>query len=118
MNQLSTKYNDIRKLKKIIKTAHADNYKEEIRRYQILFEEVINRAISDAINNSRKKLFRFEKIKAIKWLRDRSEDFLEVCRLANLDPDYIQSKADYYIRNPKKYLALIEEYEKAVNSNE
>jgi|GEM_PF-2402959 len=58
-----------------------------------LWKAVITQALIDAASNSKKRIDRLNKIRSIEWLREGGEDFVEVCNMANLDPQYVQRKA-------------------------
>ena len=84
------------------KTANSSNYpyqEEDIDldeyacRNRGLWCAVITQALMDAGSNSKKTRDKKAKIDAIKWLREDSSYFLEVCFRANLDPKYVKRKA-------------------------
>jgi hypothetical protein len=57
-----------------------------------LFRAVVLRALSDATKPDGSDAIR-ERSHARDWLLGGSRDFREVCRFAELDPDYIREKA-------------------------
>lgn len=67
-------------------------YENERRKFQALWRSVITQALIDAASNSKKKIDKLNKIRAIEWLTNYSDDFLEVCIMANMDPSYVMRK--------------------------
>jgi len=66
-----------------------DNKKGEV----ALWRAVITQALMDAGSNSAKKEMRYEKAQAIAWLAGNSKDFKQVCVMADMEPEYVRSKA-------------------------
>jgi hypothetical protein len=58
-----------------------------------LWRAVITQALMDAGSNSNKSEARSARAHAISWLGGDSDDFNEVCELANLTPEYVRKKA-------------------------
>lgn len=58
-----------------------------------LWRSVISQALSDATTNSRKADMRYYRQKAIEWLLGSDDDFIMVCNLAELEPEYVRQKA-------------------------
>lgn len=71
--------------------------------HRALWRAVITQALMDAGSNSNKVEYRKEKARAIAWLNGDTEDFLEVCSMAGLDPDYVKRKAYEAIKNGCKW---------------
>ena len=59
---------------------------------QSMWRSVITQALIDAASNSKKKIDRLNKARAIEWLKGENDGFFEVCALANMDPDYVKFK--------------------------
>lgn len=66
---------------------------DHVKAEKALWAAVITQALMDAGSESRKPEARHEKAKAIRWLLGNSEDFITVCQNAELDPQYVRSKA-------------------------
>jgi hypothetical protein len=75
----------------------------EARRMQSLWRSVITQALIDAASNSKKKIDKLNRVRAIQWLQGESEDFLEVCVLANMDPDYVKRKTQEALKRGCKW---------------
>ncbi len=60
---------------------------------QALWRSVIMQALIDAASNSKKRIDKLNRARAIEWLKYSDEDFIEVCTLANMDPDYVRYNA-------------------------
>jgi hypothetical protein len=71
--------------------------------YRALWRAVITQALMDAGSNSNKIEFKKEKARAISWLNGDSEDFIEVCEMAGLEPCYVKKKAKEAIKNGCKW---------------
>jgi len=71
--------------------------------FKALWRAVITQALMDAGSNSAKGEFKKEKARAISWLHSDSEDFKEVCSLADLDPTYVRRKAKEALKNGCKW---------------
>jgi hypothetical protein len=54
---------------------------------------VITQAMMDALTRSRNPEIIYFKNEAIHWLTGNSKDFVLVCLLAGMDPDYVRQKA-------------------------
>ncbi|KIE05005.1 hypothetical protein NF27_EY01010 [Candidatus Jidaibacter acanthamoeba] len=74
----------------------------EIKKYIRVWRSVIFQAIVDATNCSKKKKNKILKIKALQWLNGNSQDFIEICSYAELDPDYVRNKVMPWIRNHRR----------------
>ena len=57
----------------------------------------------DASNNYKKLEYKSIKAQAISWLDGRSDDFKEVCILANFDPNYVREKSRNAIKQGCKW---------------
>lgn len=66
---------------------------KEEKSIRALWRAVITQALMDASNLSKKPFNRMEKIKARIWLEGKSEEFFAVCSLADMDPNYVKTKA-------------------------
>ncbi len=64
-----------------------------------LWTAVITQALMDAGSNSSKRDMRLIKAQAISWLTGMSEDFIEVCMMAQLHPAYVRDRALKAIKN-------------------
>ena len=58
-----------------------------------LWRAVITQALMDAASRSQKSEAKRARFEALEWLLTNSRDFQDVCENADLDPDYVQSKA-------------------------
>lgn len=58
-----------------------------------LWKAVIMQALVDASSRSAKWEARQQKVEALSWLRGTSRDFITVCQLAEMDPDYVRKMA-------------------------
>jgi hypothetical protein len=70
-----------------------NDHEDPIHGEQSLWRAVITQALIDAGSNSQKMSHKVERARAISWLSSRSKDFMTVCALADLDPQYVFSKA-------------------------
>jgi len=66
---------------------------QEFIRMRSLWRSVITQALMDAASNSKKKHLKKYKQQAIEWLNGDSQDFLEVCLLADMNPGYVKMQA-------------------------
>jgi len=64
-----------------------------VRAERSIWIAVITQAMMDALSRSQKPEEQFHKFEATRWLTDNSQDFRNVCSLADLDPDYVRLKA-------------------------
>lgn len=65
-----------------------------------LWYNVIMQAVTDAMKiRSKDKYKRRDAQAAIDWLRGNSDDFRQVCLLADIDPDYLVMKLDMFFEN-------------------
>ncbi|MDR2777153.1 MAG: hypothetical protein LBB24_00025 [Rickettsiales bacterium] len=69
-------------------------HNSNVNREQSLWKAVVLQAFIDLKNNSRKKIANTHRVKAILWFNLNNRDFLTVCNFANLDPDYVWSRAN------------------------
>jgi len=75
---------------------------QEIKGMRALWRAVITQALMDAASESKKPFCLVERMKARVWLRGKTDDFLEVCHLADMDPEYVRNQAKLAIgRNCK-----------------
>lgn len=58
-----------------------------------LWRAVITQQLVDAGSNSKIRYAKYRKAQAIAWLAGTSQSFLEVCALADLDPDYVRKRS-------------------------
>ncbi len=66
---------------------------------QGLWRAVIMQALVDASSNSSNKRAMTHKKRATKWLcKKETDEFIETCMLAGMEPSYVQMKADRVIR--------------------
>jgi hypothetical protein len=70
-----------------------------------LWIAVITQALVDALCKSKNPELVYCKDEAIRWLTNNNKDFVEVCLLAGLDPDYIRKKAKKAIISPTAWRA-------------
>lgn len=76
---------------------------DKIQKYDFLWKSVLSQAVIDAVSNCKKTESIVEKHRAIAWLSDLNQDFIDVCRLANYDPKYVQRKVQpTLMRNSQK----------------
>lgn len=68
-----------------------------------LWRAVIMQALIDAGNNFKRPEYKSYKAHAISWLSGGSDDFLEVCSLADLEPDYVKKMAKEAISRSCKW---------------
>jgi hypothetical protein len=61
--------------------------------YKALWRAVITQALMDAGNNFKKPEYKSIKAHAISWLNSDSDDFNQVCIMADLNPEYVKQKA-------------------------
>ncbi len=84
---------------------------DEIPGERALWRAVIVQQLMDASSNSQKREMKLIKAQAISWLSGTSDDFFEVCTLADLSPDYVREKARFALKrgcqwrqyNPNSY---------------
>ncbi len=67
---------------------------------QALWCAVITQAMVDATSNLCKPETIHQKRDAIRWLISNSDDFVEVCERAGLDPNYVRKRAKKALTNP------------------
>jgi len=78
-------------------------YKEEISGEESLWKAVITQALMDAGSNSAKREARVDRARAISWLSGRSCDFLTVCSIAGLEPEYVIERAGQALKRGCKW---------------
>lgn len=71
--------------------------------HRALWRAVITQALMDAGSNSKKIEMKKEKARAIAWLNSDSEDFIEVCEMADYNPAVVKRKALMAIKNGCKW---------------
>ncbi|AZU37334.1 hypothetical protein BBB02_01835 [Wolbachia endosymbiont of Bemisia tabaci] len=81
----------------------ANSTLDDIQRYYILWQSVISQAMIDAASNCKKTESLVEKRKAISWLSDFSQDFVETCILADCDPLYVKNKIQPILKKIKPF---------------
>ena len=89
-------------MKNNIITVNFENTNPEI----ALWKAVILQAFIDLQSNSKKKVIQAYKIKALQWINLNNKNFIEVCRMANLDPYYVWSQAQKIKNNCNQYLMI------------
>ncbi len=70
-----------------------------------LWVAVITQAMMDALSKANNSEARYHKDEAIRWLSDNSKDFVYVCTLAGLDPNYVRRKAKKALVSPVAWRA-------------
>jgi hypothetical protein len=75
----------------------------EAQKMQALWRSVITQALIDAASNSKKKIDKLNRVRAIQWLKGDSEDFFEVCILSDMDPSYVKHKAQQALQRGCKW---------------
>ncbi len=75
------------------KMLEVDKEKIEERAYISLWRSVITQALMDAGSESKKSENKRAKHEAISWLLGGGEEFLTVCEMAEMCPDYVMRKA-------------------------
>ncbi len=70
-----------------------------------LWIAVITQAMMDALSRSRHPEHRYHKHAATEWLSGNSKDFILVCVLADMDPDYVRCKAKRALMSPVAWRA-------------
>jgi len=70
-----------------------------------LWIAVITQAMMDALARSRNSEAQYYKHEAIHWLTENSKDFIIVCHLAELDPDYVRKQAKKALASPRPWRA-------------
>ena len=71
-----------------------------------LWKAVILQAFINLQTNSKKKVIQAHKIKALQWINLSNVDFIEVCRMANLDPYYVWTQAQKIKNKCNQYLMI------------
>ena len=64
--------------------------------HNLLWRAVIAQAFIDAKSKNKDRKYKYYRNKAVKWLDINNEDFLEVCVLAGLEPQFVLSKFEEY----------------------
>ncbi len=81
-------------------TLCCENDREEAQKgEEKLWRAVITQTLMDAGSNSTKYEMRLIKAQAVSWLFGISQDFKNVCLLANLSPEYVRERAKEAIQN-------------------
>ena len=65
----------------------------------IMWRAVIDQAIEDVLNTDTKREARMNRLSSRIWLEGTTIDFEEVCYLAQLPPDIVQSKVKLILEN-------------------
>lgn len=68
-------------------------YNEQLNGERSMWRAVITQALMDASSNSKKPENLKARREARNWLRGNNEDFLYICELADMDPQYVRRKA-------------------------
>jgi len=90
---------------------------QENQNCQALWKAVILQALLDLKSISKKKMAKCNRNQADKWLNLHNKDFLRVCGLADLDPEYVINRKKRIIverDNKLKEINLKLEQQKAV----
>lgn len=66
-----------------------------------MWRAVITQALMDATSQSSKVEIQYEGRKAAVWLEGRNNDFHVVCRLAQMEPDYVRERSARALKNRK-----------------
>lgn len=90
--------------------------------YRALWRAVIMQAIFDLTSNSSRTEEKMAKKHAQSWLLGGSEDFLQVCSMAEYDPKFVKRKAistiTNYNKDPKKMRFFYTKLKKIYNTNQ
>ncbi|CAL7961523.1 hypothetical protein MIDIC_20068 [Alphaproteobacteria bacterium] len=70
---------------------------------QGLWKAVIMQALVDAASNSKKKQVKANKLRALRWLKGDSDDFVTVCMLANMNPNHVKQQVRTALSNGCKW---------------
>jgi len=70
-----------------------------------LWMAVITQAMMDALSKATNSEARYHKHEAIRWLTGNGRNFITVCQLADVDPDYIRRKAKRTLASPVAWRA-------------
>jgi hypothetical protein len=76
-----------------------------VRGEKAVWVAVITQAMQDALSRSQKSEAKLHKHEAMQWLTGNSKDFIDVCLLAGLDPDYVRRKAKKALISPTRWRA-------------
>ena len=79
------------------------SHSEEYYRYRAMWRAVILQAFIDITNNYTRTEDKIAKYNAKSWLLKMSNDFIDVCVLADYDPYFVMQKAKEVIDNKAKY---------------
>ena len=72
----------------------SNEYHEEGKRGELaLWRAVITQALMDARSKVNKREMKIEQSRAVSWLSGMSDDFIQVCMFADLDPEIIREKS-------------------------
>ena len=66
-----------------------------------LWRRVLLQALLDAAKTSQRKKAKTWKMQAIYWLKNKPRDFIDVCRLADLEIEKISPIIDKFLEDPK-----------------
>ena len=75
----------------------------QIKSIRRLWKAVITQALMDAGNNAKDRFAKAARRKALLWLTTRSDDFLYVCEMADLEPEYVEAKVKYALSRGCKW---------------
>ncbi len=70
-----------------------------------LWAAVITQAMMDALSRCKKSDSQYNRSEAMRWLTGNSKDFIDVCLLAGLNPDYVRQKAKKSLISPSPWRA-------------
>ena len=71
-----------------------------------LWRAVILQAILDLKNNGHKIMDKVNRIKAILWINLNRKDFIDVCQMANMNPQSVYNYKLKILQKQKKYYPL------------
>jgi hypothetical protein len=81
-----------------------------------LWRAIITQALMDAGSEPSKKEMIYERAQAMAWLSGWSKDFLTVCSLAGLEPEYVRQKAQEAIKRGCKWRANYREEKRRLHN--
>ncbi len=84
---------------------------------QALWAAVITQALMDAASRSAKQEARKDKTRALDWLGEHTDDFVDVCDLAGLDPSYVSTRASRAVAGGCQWRAPVGEGWRTRNKN-
>lgn len=64
-----------------------------------LFRAVILQSLLDSVSKSKRTEDKIAKKNAISWLSEKNRDFIEICNLAKMSPEWVSKKAKKVIES-------------------